>query len=178
MASRSNTSDATRSDNTTSVVDRRAVQQQGQQILDSVIVSSDNKVVAAALAEARQILGNMSSAQGVTVQSMLSVLIKIQDAIGKGQADISRFGLDALEKARRELEGLRASGDMYIRLADQTVNNAMSITQQVAESQARNQAIALEILADTKTGDPADLVKTITAMVLLFALGAILILEN
>lgn len=178
MASKSKSSDATSSSTKTTVIDRKAVQQRGQQILDSVIVANDDKVVRAALAEVRATLDNMSRGNSVTVDKMSGMVETVMKFANKNQVDVSRFGLQALESARKELRDLSDKGEVILTLADATVGKAMGMAERVARDQAANQAVALEILSDTKTGDYADTLKSLSGMVMGFALLALWIAKG
>lgn len=178
MPSKSNSVDKTSPTTKTNVVDRRAVQQSGLQILDSVINSSDSKVVAAALGEVRSTLLNMTNANSVTVQALLKSVDTVSAMVNKGQVEMSRFALQALEGARKELQVFADHGQLVLELADETVGRAMSMAERVAVDQARNQAQALEIVADAKTGDYADTLKTVSGMVMGFALLALVIVKG
>lgn len=177
MGSKSQTTDKTSSKTETTVIDRKAVQEQGQQILDSLIIANDDKVVKAALAEVRMTLDNLTQGNSVTVDKMAALTNNVLSLINKGQADISRFGLEALEKARAQLKQLNDSGDMIIRLSSDTVGKAMSMAERVAQDQAKSQAQALEIIAETKTGDYSDTLKQVSGMVMMFTLAALYIVK-
>lgn len=178
MSSKSKTSDATSSSTKTTVIDRKAVQQRGQQILDSLIVANDDKVVKTALAEVRVTLENMTRGNSVTVDRLAKLIERVNMVVSKNQADITRFGMDALEKARIDLRDLADQGEVMLHLADTTVGKAMSMAERVASDQAKNQAVALEILADTRTQDYADTLKSLSAMMMGFALLALMIVKR
>lgn len=178
MGSKSSTTDKTSSSTETTVIDRKAVQQQGQQILDSLIIANDDKVVKAALSEVRATLANLTNGNSITVAKMESLVNNVLSMVNKGQADISRFGLEALEKARSELRALNASGNMVIQLSTETVGKAMTMAERVAQDQAKNQQAALEILADAKTGDYSDTLKQVSGMVMVFTLVALWIVKG
>jgi hypothetical protein len=162
----------------TKVVDRKAVQQRGQQILDSLIVANDDKVVKAAVAEMRVGLENLTRNNSVTVDRLAKMVETAQKIISKDQADITRFGFEALEKARIELRDLAAKGDLVLHLADETVGKAMSMAERVAQDQAKNQAQALEILSSVQTADYSDTLKHLTTMTMGFALLALVIVRK
>jgi hypothetical protein len=178
MASKSNTLDKTTSQTRTNVIDRRVVQERGNQILDSLIVANDDKVVGAALGEVRAMLANMNSIPTMTVSAMEKSVKTVLDFVNKGQVGINEFGLRALETARSELRNLSDNGQHLVVLANDTVGKAMTMAERVAESQARNQAQALEILADAKSTDPADLTKSVTGMMMVFILVVLAIMQG
>lgn len=178
MPSKSNSTDKTANTTKTNVVDRRVVQERGNQILDSVIYSNDDKVIRAAMGEARSMLANLSNASTVTVTQMDKTLARVLEFANKGQVQMNQFGLTALEAARRELRDLSDKGQVMLELADETVGQAMTMAQRVAQDQARNQNTALEILKDAKTGDYSDLTMTITGMMMATLLGALFIMKR
>lgn len=178
VASKSQTLDKTTANTSTNVMDRRVVQERGNQILDSIIVSNDDKVVSAALGEVRSMLANMNSIPTITVATMEKAVKTVLDFANKGQVEINSFGLKALETARSELRNLSDKGEHLIELANETTGKALSLAETVSYNQARNQAQALEILADAKSTDPGDLTKSVTGMMMLFILAAVAILQQ
>lgn len=175
MASKSKSTDQTSSSNKTNVVDRRVVQERGQQILDSIIQTTDDKVVRAAMAEASVMVANLANANSASVSSLLAMVDKIATMANKNQLELSAFQLRMVEDARRDLRDLMDSGNVVIQLADKTVGQAMNMAATVARDQAKANATALEIVADMKSGDPADMIKQLSAMVMGFALLAMII---
>lgn len=123
-------------------------------------------------------LDGLTSANSITVSKMSGVVDRVLSYVNKNQVGINSFALQSLEQARADLRELAASGEMVIKLSSDTVGSAMTMAQGIADSQAKNQALALEILADTKTGDYQDVLKTVTGMVLSFSLVALLIVRK
>lgn len=178
MSSKADATDQTTSSTTTQVLDRRAVLERGNQLLDNVFYSADDKVIRAAMGEFRAMLANMQAGQNVTISSMDKALGKVLDFANKGQVQVSAFAMQALEKARAELRDISDKGHDLVLLADKTTGQAMTMAQKVAEDQAKNQSIALEILADTKTGDFNDLTKSLAGMMMVFILAGLFILKK
>lgn len=178
MPSKSTTTDKTDNTTRTAITDRRVVQERGNQILDSIVQTTDDKVVRAALAEVRSMLANMNGTSTITVTKMEQAMDKVLRFVNKGQVDISNFGLKALETARAELRNVSDQGLSIIELANMTVGDTLKIAKSVVDSQATNQNIALEILADTKSGDYADVTKSVVASMMIFILGALYILKK
>ena len=176
--SRSSTSDTTTTTNDTTVIDRKATLQTGQQIIDSTIVSADDKVIGQAMANARLQLETLLNGNNASVGQLQSLADTILGYINKGQVDISSFGLQALEKARQQLQEASDQGTFILKIADETVGAAMDMAQQVSRDQAQAQRDALEIIADTKTADYADLTKYLSAAVMGFTLAALYILKK
>lgn len=178
MGSKSRSTDQTTSNTETTVIDRRAVQQQGQQILDSVIVSADDRVIGQAMANARLQLETMLNGNNASVGALAGLADTILGYVNKGQVDISAFGLEALEKARQQLQAVQDQGTFLLKIADGAVDGAMTMAQQVARDQSQAQRDALDIIADTKTGDYADLTRYMTAAIMGFTLAALYILKQ
>lgn len=176
MSSKSQTSDQTSSATSTTVIDRKAIQERGQQILDSLIIANDDKVVKAAVGEAREMLVNLGNQNAVTTEKLLAVANSIFELTSKDAAGISRFGLDALEKARSELRQLSDTGRAVIEISSDTVDAAMTMAQKIAQDQAKAQAQALQIVAEAKTG--ADGLQNMSALIMGFALLALWIVRG
>lgn len=178
MSSKSNAVDKTSQTTSTNVVDRKAVQQQGLQILDSIVYSPDDKVIAAAMGEVRSMLMNMSGSNAVTVSNLLGAIDKIAGMANKNQLDISRFSMQALEGARRDLKTLADAGHVVLELADESVGRAIGLAERITSDQSRHQSEALQIIAEAKTGDYADTLKQVSGMVMGFTLLALVILRK
>ena len=178
MGSKSKSTDKTASDTETTVIDRKAVQQQGQQIIDSMIYSADDKVIGQAMAEANQQLQTLLNGNSASIGQLTSLADTVLSYINKGQVDISAFGLQALEKARQQLQEVQEQGTYIVKIADGAIDDAMTMAQQVARDQAQAQRDALDIVASTKTGDYADLTKYMSALVMGFTLAALYILKG
>lgn len=180
MGSKSNatTSDKTSTSNTQNVVDRRAVLEQGTQILDSVITSVDDKVVGKALAEVKVMFDKMVSGNTASVSQMSQLAEKLASMSAKNQIAMSSFGLDALEKARKELERLTNQGTFVLQIAEKTTDSAMNMAQQIARDQASNQRQALEIVAQSKAGDYSETLTGLSALIMCFALAAMYIAKG
>lgn len=176
MSSKAQTTDKTTTSTETTVIDRKAIQERGQQILDSIIVANDDKVVAAAVGEARALLTNLGNQNAVTTDKILGVVNNLLAITGKGQVEISRFGLDALEKARSELRQLSDTGRAVIEISSETVGAAMTMAQRVAADQAAANRQALEIVAEAKTG--SDSLKDMSTLIMGFALLALWIVRK
>lgn len=175
MGSHSKSVDAPVTTTENTLIDRKATLQQGQQILDSVIVSNDDKVVGAAMAGVRSTFDSVMNGNTATVAQIKDLATTVLTYVNKGQADISAFGLSALETARKQLEEIEKSGNFLLKIADETIGQAMTMAEQVARDQSSAQRQALEIVADTKTGDFADLTRYLTTAVLSFTLLALYI---
>lgn len=178
MGSKSKTVDATTTSTSTQVLDRKAVQQRGQQILDSLIVANDDKVVNAAMGEVRVMLDNMGHQNAITVDKMLGLSDRLMQFVSRGQVDITRFGMDALERARADLRLISDQGQAVITLADETVGKAMTMAERVSSDQADNNRRALEIVAGSKGGDYMDTLQSVSGMIMIFALAALLIVRG
>lgn len=154
------------------------MQQQGQQILDSIISSADDKVVGAALAEIKVMFDNMLRGNSASTAQLLTMADKLATMVSKNQLDISQWGMNALEGARSDLRALQNSGEFLLKIADETVGQAMTMAQSVARDQAAAQAQALQIVAEAKTGDYTDSLQNLSAMVMGFALLALMIVKG
>lgn len=176
--SKASTTDQTTNTNKTEVTDRRAIQQQGQQILDSVIVDNSDKVMLRAMEEVRIGFLDASERNQVSTRSFTELATRLLGMADKGQVQISEFGYKALDNARDQLEAMEAQGEFVLRLADVSNERAMSLADKVVATQAQAQRDALEIVSEAKTGDYADNLKTLAGMIMLFSLAALMITQR
>lgn len=178
MGSKSSTTDQTSTSNTTQVVDRKATLQTGMQILDSVVVSNDDKVVKEALAGVRSSFELLVDGNKANGQTLIDLADKVMGFLGKGQADISSFGYAALQGAMKSLQASQADGKFVLEFADEALGKTLDIASQVARDQAQGQRDVLEVLADTKTGDYSSNLQTIVGMTMLFTLAALALVRK
>lgn len=178
MGSKSSTEDKTSTSNTTTVVDRKATQQTGLQILDSIVVANDDKVVKEALAGVRNSFELLVDGNKANGQTLIDLADKVMGFLGKGQAEISSFGMAALENAMKSLQASQAQGKFVLEFADEAMGKTLDMAGQVARDQAAAQRDVLEVLADTKTGDYSGNLKTIVGMTMLFTLAALALVRK
>lgn len=178
MGSKAKSVDKTTDTNKTSVVDRRAIQEQGNQILDSIIIDPSDQSLLEVMNTFRASFQTLTSSNNLSVGELMELAESLFDKIQKGQLSMNDFGFRMLETARSQMLAAQNQGEFVLRIADSTTKSAMSLAQQVLQEQGDNQRIALDILAETKTGDYADtLTYTITA-VMVFALAALYIAKG
>lgn len=178
MGSKSASTDQTKNETKTTVIDRKAIQEQGVQVLDSLVVSNDDKVIKESLAGMKVNLETLLAGNSVSTGQLYSMVETLLSYVNKNQVSVSSFALSVLEGARKDLSALRDSGDFVLKIADGLSSKAMTMAEQVARDQASAQRQALEIVAETKTGDYADTLKTMSAMVMGFALLALMIVKG
>lgn len=173
MSSKSQTTDQTKAVSETNILDRKAVQGQGTQILDSVIYDPSDEVVKRAMDSLQAGLFDLTERNSVTVKSFLDMTMELMGLADKGQVQMSEFGYKALTNARDQLEAMENQGAFVIKMAEGTVDRSFDLASQVATFQAQAQRDAMEILGETRTADFSDNLKTLTAMVMLFALASL-----
>lgn len=173
MSSKSNTTDATSPVTTTHILDRKAVQGQGQQILDSVIIDPSDEVSIAAMRALQAGFLDTTERNAGTVKSFLDMALDLLNLADRGQVQIAETGYRALTNARDNLETLENQGKFVIEFASDVSDASFDMVNRVAEFQAEAQREALQIVSDAKTGDFSASLKTLSGMVMIFALGAI-----
>ncbi len=175
MGSKSTTTDATSTTTQTTILDRKAVQQQGMQILDSVIVDPSDTVMVRAMENLRAGFLDASERNTTTVGNFMALAVQLLSLADKGQVRMNEFGYQALVNARNALEAMENTGALVVKLADAAIGDSFDLAEKVAAFQQQAQRDALEIVAETKTGDYSDSLKIISGMVMLFSLASLYI---
>ena len=92
MGSKSTTTDATSTTTQTTILDRKAVQQQGMQILDSVIVDPSDTVMVRAMENLRAGFLDASERNTTTVGNFMALAVQLLSLADKGQVRMNEFG--------------------------------------------------------------------------------------
>lgn len=158
MGSKSETPTTTKSENT--LTDRRVVQQEGMQIIDSIMNDNSPAVIDAALKHHVAAFETMMRSDSLNLLELTSMGRSVLEMANKSQINISDKAQETLEAGLDSFEGMLKQGTLTLEIVDDITGRAFDSTDR-----------ALELVADVKTGDFADLSKT----VMVFALVALYI---
>lgn len=141
---------------TSVAVDRRVVMERGQAIVDSIVTSNDPEVIDASLRNilaAFQAMINGGNLNLVEITDMGSELLAMVD---RSQVSMSDTAQNALREGMHQFEGLLRENRLNVELVDDVQERAFDLTQS-----------AVEIIAETKTGDFMALSRTVMTFSLL-----------
>ncbi|WP_444462089.1 hypothetical protein [Rhodobacter capsulatus] len=175
MSSRSRTTDASASTTSTNILDRRATQQSGLQILDSAIIGADDQVIRATLEGLRANFQVLTSSNSATVSDVMSIATRVLGFADQGQIRLETFAYNTLRQYRDTLEQMQRQGQNVLEFADAQAARAMQLAGSAQQDQSRALQEALSIVAETKTGDFSQNLTTLSALVMGFALAALYI---
>ena len=139
-------------------LDRRVVLEEGQAVVDSVINSNDPEVITAALNPLIAAWGKMTYSNSLNLLEVTEMGNNLITQIDKSQVQISKSAESVLRSGIENFEKLLQANQLSVELVGDISNRAFDLTED-----------AVDILAEVKTGDFADLSKSI----MIFALGAI-----
>lgn len=166
MSSKSQATQVTEDHTKNIAVDRRAVQESGTQILDSVVVDSSPDTV-------RETMRTLTAAWETMAQSGALNLIEVADLGGqilsfadKSQIKLEGVAYKTLKNGLDQFEGLMRQGALTVQLVE-------DITKHTIDANVEISANALDVVAEVATGDAADNLKVISLAVMGFALAAI-----
>ena len=163
MSSKSN---ETVKDETQNVaIDRRAVQEQGQQVLDSIIIDPSDEVMRDMLTSLEAQWRTMVEGNALNLVEVLGFGDRLVELADTSQITIDGVADSVLKNGLAQIEAMARNGDLVVRLADGLAGQALDVAQDATEA-------ALDVVAEVKTADFADNLKTISTTVMLFALAA------
>lgn len=154
-------------DETTNVaIDRRAVMEQGTQILDSIIMDDSPESI-------KELMRGLEATwqTGVRGNSLnLMEIMDLGDEVLK-MATKSQIGLDsaahaALKNGMDQFEMMIRQGNMVVDLSDDLAERSMDLADDTTSN-------ALDIISEVKTADFSDSLKSLSFAIMAFALGAI-----
>ncbi|MEM7243383.1 MAG: hypothetical protein AAF429_14475 [Pseudomonadota bacterium] len=144
-------------DTTNYALDRRVVLESGQAIVDSVIASTDDEVVTAALQPTLASWESMANSGRLNLIEVIDMANELIEQIDKSQLNISAAAEANLRAGREMFEDMLQANRLTVELVDDIQDRSFDLSEN-----------ALDIVADVKTGDFSELSKTI----MLFALAA------
>ena len=164
MASKSQ---ETVTDNTKNIaIDRRAVQESGTQIIDSIVVDQSAESVRdviKGLTANWQTATKANSLNLVEIMDLGQTVLKLAD---KSQITLEGVAYQTLKNGLDQFDGMMRQGQLSIELVDNLASKSIDATTDISEA-------ALDILAEVKTGDFGDNLRAITFAVMAFSLIAI-----
>lgn len=168
----SNATDEKYTETNNVAIDQSATVGEGVQILDSIVVSSDAPLVKAVVdkhAAAFEVLTKQSTIQ---LEELLYLGTEVLDLAKDGQISMADQQYHMLETGVKMLQDQREQGKYVIDFVDGATNHAFNLAQSVSSNQNDTVTRALDIVADVKTGDYSDTLKSVTTLMAVFALGA------
>jgi hypothetical protein len=155
----SKSQEAVETQTTNHAVDERMVVEQGNAIRDSIIQNNDPEVIEASLRPLLAAWEQQSRNGNLNLVELTSLAQKLSEQVAKSQINLSGQAEKQLSAGLKSFSGLLAQNKLNI-----------SLIEGVAERASDSTAQALELVADVKTGDFADLSKSIMVFALI-ALG-------
>jgi len=145
------------------IADNRNIIQSGQQIVDSIVMDNSPEVVEAALRPILSAWRTMVKSQDLNIAELGSMAGKVISMAERSQINISKTAMETLRIGAENLDLMMSQNRYYLDVSEGISDRAFDQSDS-----------ALELVADIKTGDFADLSKSI----MLFALLALYITQR
>jgi hypothetical protein len=158
MSSKSEEKVTTQTENI--AVDRRMVLENGQQVIDSVINDNSPEAIKASLGPLVAAWQTMVSGNSLNLFEVTQLASDLMGQVNRSQVNLNDTAQDILQAGLDEFDGLLKQNRLTVDLVDGISDRSFDQSDK-----------ALDLLAEVKTGDFADLSKAI----MLFALAALYI---
>jgi hypothetical protein len=166
MGSESSATEVTEDTTTNIAVDRRAVQESGSQILDSIIVDNSTETVKAAMQTLEASWRTMVQGNAMNLVEVAEIGGEILKYADKSQIKLEGVAYQTLKNGLKEFELMMRQGTLAVELAETVATHAIDANTELSTN-------ALDVVAEVATGDAADNLKVISLAVMVFAMGAI-----
>lgn len=173
MGSKSNSTDQTTTTQTAINVSRDAMTESGTQILDSIIVDPSDETMKQLIASLNANFEVLMSGSKVGMQQVIDLGKDVLDLTDKNQIQMAGMAQASLRQSLDWMQEQQAAGKYVIDFASSAVDQSYDFSGKALEQSADALKRALDITADVKTGDFNDTLKSISTIVMIFALGAI-----
>ncbi|WP_121630093.1 hypothetical protein [Tropicibacter alexandrii] len=164
----SSSSEAVATDTTNVAMDERTVVEEGNAIVESLIVSNDAAVISSALQPIIAAWQGMVSANNLNLVELTNMGGSLIEMIDKSQVKISDTAANMLRESMDGFESLLSQNKLNVELVDGISNRSFDMGER-----------ALDLVASVKTGDFADLSKSVMVFALVaLAISAWVVKEN
>lgn len=166
MSSTSNATEVTEDHTKNTAIDRRAVQESGQQVIDSIIVDQSPQVVRDTMETLLSSWESMVFGNALNLQEVSALGGQILKYADKSQIQMSQVAYQTLSNGLDEFELMMRQGTRTLEVVEDISTYAIEANSDISSE-------ALNVVAEVATGDAADNLKVISMAVMVFALGAI-----
>ncbi len=150
-------------DKTTNLaIDRRAVQEQGNQILDSIVYDSSPEAVQSLMRGLTASWQSSVKANSLNLLDILNLGQSVLQLADKSQIEMGKTAYQTLRNGMQQFEAMVRQGNLVVDLADNLAQKSLDTAGQ-----------AIDVVASVKTADFQSSMKTLTVAILAFSLGAI-----
>ncbi|QYZ71222.1 hypothetical protein [Neotabrizicola shimadae] len=157
---------------------RDAILQSGTQILDSVIVDPSDEVMKALIGQLGASFEVLMSGQRASMSDLLGLGRQVLDLADRNQIEMAGMAQSTLRASIDWMEQMVEQGKFVIDFASEALSTSYDFAGSVVDGNQTLAEKALALAADVKTGDYSDTLKSMAAMTMLFALGALFITKG
>lgn len=173
MGSESQSATTTSTTTNNLAMDYSSTNGDGLQILDSIVVDPSDKVMIETINQQKAAFEVMMSNSTVQLGEMLTMGSEILKLADSQQIRLEGANYQILESGVRMLQDQMAAGKYVIDLVDLSANRTFDLADNVATRQADGLEQALALVGDVKTETTSELVKSVSAFMVIFGLGAL-----
>lgn len=173
MGSKSASVDTTTTTQTALNYSRDAMTDSGTQILDSIIVDPSDETMKSLIASLGANFEVLMSGSKVGMQQIIDMGKEVLGLADKNQIQMAGLAQTTLRTSLDWMQEQQAAGKYVIDFSADAVKQSYDFSGKALEQSNDALKRALDITADVKTGDFNNTLKSISAIVMIFALGAI-----
>ncbi len=163
MSSRSQEAVTDASEMTT--IDRRAVLETGTQVVDSIVYDTAPEAIRETMDALKASWQTMVQGNALNLVEVLDMGQEVLSLADRSQVKMDGLARDTLKNGLDQFELMIRQGNLSVELVENIAGKAIDANTDLSRD-------ALELVADVKTGDYADNLKTMTFAVMGFALLA------
>lgn len=176
--SKSKSSTRTTTNHNNFAMDASATNGEGLQILDSIVVNSDAAVVTETINAHAATFETMMAESTIQLDQLLGLGTDLLTMADRQQISFQDGYYKQLETGVQLLQEARADGKYVIDFVDMATNRTFNLADDVVEGNQDFTTQALELVADVKTENYADSLRTISTLMVVFALGSLWIINR
>ena len=145
----------------------------GLQILDSIVVDPSDKVMIETINQHKAAFEVMMSNTTVQLGDMLALGSEVLKLADSQQIRLEGANYHILESGVRMLKEQMAQGKYVIDFVDAATSHTFNLAENVAERNADGLEQALQLVGDVKAETTSEMVKAVSAFMVIFGLGAL-----
>lgn len=166
MSSKSASTEVTEDHTKNIAIDRRAVQESGQQIVDSIILDQSPETVRETMKTLLAAWQTMTHGNALNLVEVVDLGHQVLKFADKSQIALEGVAYETLKNGLAEFEELMRLGALSVEMAENVATHAIDTTADVS-------ANALNVVAEVADGSSAENLKVISLAVMAFASFAI-----
>ncbi len=146
-------------------IDRRAVLETGTQVVDSIVYDTAPEAIRETMDALKAAWQTMVHGNALNLVEVLEMGQEVLNLADRSQIQMEGLARETLKNGMDQFEAMIRQGTFSVEVVENIAGKAIDANSDISRN-------ALELVADVKTGDYADNLKTMTFAVMAFALLA------